>query len=223
MWGMPSHSCAVHACVNWLIDAGFEASSWTWISGAVLCSWTLFMWREWEWMLPHSVWPLTLDTSLPLAWQRPSILVQSGGMAGTIWLEEKLSVCERLMNVWRWICSTHAGSELCGCGGGNVNDVIVCLLVLFKLCCTIGIVCGLPMVSQNFLENGRPGWWCCGWVLAHPFRILISSQSFPFCMPGEHAINIHSILVLKPRHLSTSVFRLRQAPDGIPWDILSLE
>ena len=28
------------------------------------------------------------------------------------------------------------------------------------------IVCGLPVVSQNFLENGRP---CCRCVLAPPF------------------------------------------------------
>ena len=32
-------------------------------------------------------------------------------MAGTVWLEERLSVCEI---VRRWTCSTHAGSGLCG-------------------------------------------------------------------------------------------------------------
>ena len=58
-------------------------------------------------------------------WQRPSCPVQSdnevedlGGMAGTVWLEKRLSGCERLLIVWRWICSTHAESWLCGCGGG---------------------------------------------------------------------------------------------------------
>ena len=25
-------------------------------------------------------------------------------------------MCERLLVVWRWTCSTHAGSGLCGCG-----------------------------------------------------------------------------------------------------------
>ena len=38
----------------------------------------------------------------------------------------------------------------------NVIDVIVCLLVLTRLCCIIGIVCGLPVVGGNFLENGPP-------------------------------------------------------------------
>ena len=70
-----------------------------------------------------------------------------------------------------WICSTHVGSGLCGCGGvwWNVIDVIVCLLMLTRLCCTSGVVCGLPVVSQKFLENGGPlstGWCCCGCVLA---------------------------------------------------------
>ena len=52
----------------------------------------------------------------------------------------------------------------------NVIDVIVNLLVLTRLCCTIGIVCGrLPVVGQNFLENGRMVWCCCGCVLAPPF------------------------------------------------------
>ena len=37
---------------------------------------------------------------------------------GTVWLEERLSVCERWLIVWRWICSTHTTSGLCGCGGG---------------------------------------------------------------------------------------------------------
>ena len=40
--------------------------------------------------------------------------------------QESLSVCERLLIVWRWNCSTHAGCGL----WLNVTDVIVCLLVL---------------------------------------------------------------------------------------------
>ena len=39
-------------------------------------------------------------------------------MVGTVWLEERMSVCERSLIVWRWTCSTHAGSGLWwGCGG----------------------------------------------------------------------------------------------------------
>ena len=64
--------------------------------------------------------PSFFVTPPPLAWQRPSSPVQlvnevedPGGMAGTVWLEEMLSVCERLI-VWRWTYSTHAGSGLCG-------------------------------------------------------------------------------------------------------------
>ena len=79
---------------------------------------------------------------LAAAW--PSSPVQSvnemedpGGIAGTIWLEERLSVCERWL---RWTCSTNAGSGLCGCGGGVV---LLCLLVLTRLYCIIGIVCRL--------------------------------------------------------------------------------
>ena len=36
---------------------------------------------------------------------------------------------------------------------GVVMDVMVCLS---RLCCNGGIVCGLPVVCQNFLENGHP-------------------------------------------------------------------
>ena len=35
----------------------------------------------------------------------------------------------------------------------DVIDVIVYFLVLTRLCCTIDIVCTLPVVGQNFLEN----------------------------------------------------------------------
>ena len=59
------------------------------------------------------------------------------------WLSqsERLSVCERLI-VWR---STHAGSGLCGSGGG---DIIVC----FWCCPGCAVQSGgLPVVD---LENG---------------------------------------------------------------------
>ena len=80
---------------------------------------------------------VTFDLSpRPLNW--PSSPVQSvnevedqGGMA------ERLSVCERLLNVWRLSFSTHAGSGLCCCAGGVVK-------------CCFGVVlyywlCGLPV------------------------------------------------------------------------------
>ena len=56
------------------------------------------------------------------AFQSGSVMEDPGGMAGTVWLVERLSVCEMLLIVWRWICSTHAGSGLCGCCG----DVVEC-------------------------------------------------------------------------------------------------
>ena len=55
-------------------------------------------------------------------------------MVGTVWLEERLSVCERLLIVWM----QEVGCEVV------VGDIIVCLLVLSRLCST---VCGLPVVS----------------------------------------------------------------------------
>ena len=58
----------------------------------------------WGWARPLVV---TFDMPPPLAWQGPSSLVQSvnevedqGGMAGTVRLEERLSLCEKLI-VWR--------------------------------------------------------------------------------------------------------------------------
>ena len=32
----------------------------------------------------------------------------------------------------------------------------VCILMLLRLCCDSGNVCGLLVVSQIFIENGRP-------------------------------------------------------------------
>ena len=73
---------------------------------------------------------------------------------GTVCLEERLSVCEKLLIVWRWIYSTQVGGV-----------VIACLLVLSRLCCTVGIVCGLGerASSRKLL------WVCSGPSL--PFRV----------------------------------------------------
>ena len=75
-------------------------------------------------------------------------------MAVTVWLEEMLSVCERLLSVWRWTYSTHAGSECVVVVGvwWNVIDVIVCLLVLTRPCCTIDTVCGLLVGFQWLVQ-----------------------------------------------------------------------
>ena len=65
-----------------------------------------------------------------------------GGMAGTVWLGEDLSVYEKLLIVWRWICYTNTGSGLCGCGGGVVE----------YRCVPFGVV-------QAVLY-----WWHCLWT-----------------------------------------------------------
>ena len=100
-------------------------------------------------------------THPPSAWQKPSSPVQSVNdvedPGGTVWLEETLSVCERLLIVWKWTCSTHAGS---GCGGGVVEchrrhcvPFGVDQAVLYYWHC-LWTSSGLLVVSQNFLENG---------------------------------------------------------------------
>ena len=108
----------------------------------------------------HDLWPFA--TPLPLAWQRPSSPVQS------------VNEVEDPRAGWRIRrgCQCVKGCWLCGDGLAppmqEVSCVVmvghVCLLVLTRLCCTIGFVCGLPVVVQNFLENGPPwgtGWCCC--------------------------------------------------------------
>ena len=93
--------------------------------------------------------------SCPLsAWQEPPKTVQSvnelkdpGGVAGTFWPEQGLSVRERWLTVWRWCCSTHA-EVCCVIVMGvwwNVVEVMVCPSVLSRLCCNSGIVRGLPV------------------------------------------------------------------------------
>ena len=81
-------------------------------------------------------------------------------------------MCERLLIVWRWTCSTHAGSGLCGCGGGVVEchrhpcvpfggerelrlcSVLISLLPFGVDQAVLYYWHGLPVVSGNFLENG---------------------------------------------------------------------
>ena len=80
--------------------------------------------------------------------------------------------CQWLLIVWRWTCSTHVGSGLCGwCGG--MSSTSLCAFWCWPGC--VGIVWtsgGLLVVGQNFLQNGPPwetGWCCCGCVLAPLF------------------------------------------------------
>ena len=84
--------------------------------------------------------------SRPLHW-RPSSPVNEvedpGGMAGTVW---RLSKC-------CWLCGGGLSPPMQEVGRHCVP------LVLIRLCSTIGIVCGLPVVSRNFLESGPP-WGC---------------------------------------------------------------
>ena len=80
-------------------------------------------------------------------------------MAGTVWLEERLSVCEKLLIVWRWPCSTHAESGLCRgvveCHRCHGVPYGVDQAVLYYWHC-LWSSGGLPVVGQNFLENGSP-------------------------------------------------------------------
>ena len=91
---------------------------------------------------------------LPLPWpgRGPSVLLMRWRThVGTVWLEEKLSVCERLLIVWKWTCFTHAGS-------GGMSSIGVDQVVLYHWHC---------------LFNGPPwgtGWCCCGSVLPPPIR-----------------------------------------------------
>ena len=82
---------------------------------------------------------------------------------------------------WRRGCQCVKGCWLCGGGFvgwlvGCVGGVVECHCVPFGVVQAVlyysGIVCGLPVVGQNFLENGVPwgtGQCCCECVLAPPF------------------------------------------------------
>ena len=105
----------------------------------------------WEWACSPSAWPLTVGHA-PQEWNGGHSL--AAGEAVSVWnvVDCVLLHPRRKWVVWLWW----------GCGG-------------MGLCCTIGI--GLPVVSQNFSENGPPwgtGWCCCGCVLAPPLSILIA-------------------------------------------------
>ena len=91
----------------------------------------------------------------PLAWQnppKPGLSEDAGGIGLTSVLEEWLWVHDRLVIVWRWCCSTDAGSELCHC-------LALCAL----------------WYCWDFICKQRVGAWgtglcCCGCLLAPPFQ-----------------------------------------------------
>ena len=78
----------------------------------------------------------------------------------------------RAVSSWRGACLRVKGWQLCGGGVApptqgvgraivlgvwcSGTDVIVCILMLLRLCCVSGNVCGFLVVSQIFIENGRP-------------------------------------------------------------------
>ena len=85
-------------------------------------------------------------------------------MAGT---EEK---CERLLIVW------------------NPPTKVVwwnVLLMLTRLCCAIGIVCGLPVVGRNFLENGPPCVVGMSWPLPSGPMSILNEHFWPHPCSGS--------------------------------------
>ena len=110
--GGPSHPCAVHVCALWYLKLGLAFWSCALLVGPVDVAWVEVGTSS------LSVWPLPFSHApsigLAEAFQSVNEVADPGGM---VWLEERLSVCKRLLIVWRWICSTHIGSGLCGCGG----------------------------------------------------------------------------------------------------------
>ena len=66
--------------------------------------------RPWcEWACPIELWPLTFyhAPSIGSPVQSVNEVEDTSGMAGTVWLEERLLV----LILWRWTCSIH---RLCG-------------------------------------------------------------------------------------------------------------
>ena len=131
------------------------------------CSQAMLMWHEWVCACPLSGWPLTFP--------RPSI-----GLAEALQssVNEVDNLVEwRAQSDWKRSCQCVKGCWLCGGGLAPptqevgcvvvVIDVIVCLLVLTRLCCTT--VCGLP--EAKFLREWT--WWCCGCVLAPPIKCTL--------------------------------------------------
>ena len=161
MWACRSSLCSACVCLMLTLMPHVAGRAWSWQA--------LLMWREWGWARPLSrcdLWPC----------HAPSISLAEAFQS-------------RWRGTWRRGCQCVKGCWLCGDGfappmqlcGWNVID-IVCLLVLSRLCCTIGIVCGLPVVGQNFLENGPPWgtrWCCCGLFWSRP-------ASSPLSILNEH-------------------------------------
>ena len=121
--------------------------------GFLDCSRALLMWHEWEQARPLSAWLLTF-------YHAPSNgLVEALPRSGTVWLEERLSVCEILLIVWRWTCSTHTGS-------GGMSLTSLCAF----WCCAVVLALFVDFQWSVKISwgMGGTGWCCCGCVLSLP-------------------------------------------------------
>ena len=153
--------CSVCVCV---CDCRLHILSWVWLSGEVLS--LIALWGVACLLLCVAFY---LCHFPPLACWKPLKPVQlvnevedPGGM---------------LVIVCRWCCATHTGSELCHC----MWRFGWMALTSFWWCCVLVVdFGGLPVVSQNFIENGCPwgtGWWYCGCVSWHvPSSLASGSQ-----------------------------------------------
>ena len=73
---------------------------------------------------------------------------------------EYITLCHNIMFIKDLVdFGYHPGSGWSYCVLGGGTDVIVCILMLLRLCCVSGSVWTsgrLPLVSQIFIENGCP-------------------------------------------------------------------
>ena len=103
--------------------------------------------HEWGWECPRDFWTLPC----------PSIGLAEASYwpvgIYVVWLEERLSLC-------CWLCGGGFAPPTqevdCVVVVGVWWNVIVCLLVLTRLYCTIGIVCGLLV---GFRQSVKISWW----------------------------------------------------------------
>ena len=104
------------------------------------CTFMEFAAWSWAWLLGIVIDVTQVGT--PLHGQSMRLRTQ----VTMVWLEERLSVCERLLSAWWWYCSTPAGSGLCNCVG-IVCVFVVDAVVLVALFVTSG---GFPVAPFCF-------------------------------------------------------------------------
>ena len=155
--------------VHCVIDPGVDAS-WS-------CALLVGQGGRALWPLPRPLhWPGRVQFSQLMRW-RTQVEWRAQG--------ERLSVCERLLIVWRWICSTHTGSGLCGCGGMSLMSLCAfwccpgyaVLLASFVDFCKV--ICAPPhiLLVLHLKDIGMTemcGWWrssySCSWPLPSLYR-----------------------------------------------------